>query len=110
MGRRRQPRELLGLTAQPPDADALEGSIESLVELGGLTSVREDADITVPGAFNTSVISDSCDSPEGSHCKLRRHWQVFCCVESIDVEQQKDTWIAQLVASSLRAVRSSGTS
>lgn len=47
--RRLKPRELLRLTAQPPDVSALERSVQTLVEMGALTSTAEEAELSLLG-------------------------------------------------------------
>ncbi|CAE8718243.1 unnamed protein product, partial [Polarella glacialis] len=56
--RRRTPKELLMLTAQPPEMANIESSIEVLEQLGALTDGTEEAQLTVLGYLMMSVPLD----------------------------------------------------
>eukprot|EP00931_Biecheleriopsis_adriatica_P048937 TRINITY_DN2828_c0_g2_i1.p1 TRINITY_DN2828_c0_g2~~TRINITY_DN2828_c0_g2_i1.p1 ORF type:complete len:2336 (+),score=540.50 TRINITY_DN2828_c0_g2_i1:45-7052(+) len=56
--RRRTPKELLMLVAQPPEESAIASSIENLDQLGALTSQSEEAELTVLGYLMMSVPLD----------------------------------------------------
>eukprot|EP00438_Fugacium_kawagutii_P006034 Skav202273 [mRNA] locus=scaffold3044:22303:25973:- [translate_table: standard] len=47
--RKRTPKELLMLVAQPPEESAIAASIENLDQLGALTNNTESAELTVLG-------------------------------------------------------------
>ncbi|CAE7424008.1 tdrd9 [Symbiodinium necroappetens] len=56
--RKRTPKELLMLVAQPPEESAIASSIENLDQLGALTSDSESAELTVLGYLMMAVPLD----------------------------------------------------
>jgi len=56
--RKRTPKELLQLTAQPPDMASIESSIEVLDQLGAITDSTEEAELTVLGHLMMTVPLD----------------------------------------------------
>ncbi|CAD7943828.1 unnamed protein product [Amoebophrya sp. A25] len=72
--RKLKPRELLRLTAQPPDTTALERSVATLVEMGALTSNSEEAQLSLLGHLMLTLPLDIY------LCRLVVYGALFGCV------------------------------
>lgn len=72
--RKLKPRELLRLSAQPPDTSALERSVNTLVEMGALTGSSEEAELTLLGHLMLTLPLDIY------LCRLVVYGALFGCI------------------------------